>query len=93
MAVSTLNTSSPTIPLPPIELLTDDGEPLASEWHRAQINLLIDALRTHWTGRKDFFTGGNMFVYYSTEQARRRDYRGPDFFVVLGVEGSVSREA
>jgi Uma2 family endonuclease len=33
------------------------------------------------------FAGGNMFVYYSLEQARKRDYKGPDFFVVLGVDG------
>jgi hypothetical protein len=26
-----------------------------------------------------------MFVYYSEEQARNRDYRGPDFFFVWGV--------
>jgi Uma2 family endonuclease len=26
-----------------------------------------------------------MFVYFSLEQIRRQDFRGPDFFVVLGV--------
>lgn len=27
-----------------------------------------------------------MFVYYSRTQAMNRDFRGPDFFVVLDVE-------
>jgi hypothetical protein len=28
-----------------------------------------------------------MFIYFSAEQVRSRDYRGPDFFVVKGVDG------
>jgi Uma2 family endonuclease len=34
-----------------------------------------------------------MFVYYSLEQARTRDYKGPDFFVVLGVDGTRPRHS
>jgi hypothetical protein len=34
-----------------------------------------------------------MFVYYSLEQARTRDYKGPDFFVVLGVDGTRPRQS
>ena len=79
--------------IPALELVTEDGEPLESNWHRAEINLLIETLQRHWQGRTDFYAGGNMFVYYSTEQARRRDYRGPDFFVVLNVDGSYTRKA
>ena len=79
--------------LPDIDLPYDDGEPLESNWHRLQINLLGDALYQHWQGRTDFFAGGNMFVYYSLEQARTRDYKGPDFFVVTGVDGSRPRHS
>lgn len=79
--------------IPALELVTEDGEPLESNWHRAEINLLIETLQRHWHGRTDFYAGGNMFVYYSTEQVRRRDYRGPDFFVVLNVDGSYPRKA
>lgn len=78
---------------PQIDLITEDGEPLESYWHRAEINLLIETLRHHWQDRTDYYAGGNMFVYYSAEQARRLDYRGPDFFVVLGVDGVLSRKA
>ena len=53
--------------IPDIDLPYDDGEPLESNWHRLQINLLGDALHQHWSERTDFFAGGNMFVYYSLE--------------------------
>jgi Uma2 family endonuclease len=79
--------------LPDIDLPYDDGEPLESNWHRLQINLLGDMLHQHWPERTDFFAGGNMFIYYSLEQARTRDYKGPDFFVALGVDGTRPRHS
>jgi Uma2 family endonuclease len=79
--------------VPDIELPAEDGEPLESNWHRLQINLLGDMLDQHWQGRSDFFAGGNMFVYYSLEQARSRDYKGPDFFVVKGVDRTRPRRS
>ena len=81
------------IMIPAMELPTEDGEPLESSWHRAEINLLIETIGVHWRERQDFYAGGNMFVYYSLEQARERKYRGPDVFVVLGVDGSYARKA
>jgi len=81
------------ITLPAMELPTEDGEPLESSWHRAEINLLIETIGVHWRNRQDFYAGGNLFVYYSLEQVRSREYRGPDFFVVLGVDGSYARKA
>jgi Uma2 family endonuclease len=79
--------------LPPVDLPYEDGEPLESNWHRLQINLLGDALHQHWQGRSDYFAGGNMFVYYSMQQVRNRDYKGPDFFVVTGVDGTRERRS
>ena len=81
------------ITVPAMTLPTEDGEPLETSWHRSEINLLIEMIRVHWRGRRDFYAGGNMFIYYSLAQARNRDYRGPDFFVARGVDGSFSREA
>jgi len=81
------------ITVPAMTLPTEDGEPLETSWHRSEINLLIEMIRGHWRGRHDFYAGGNMFIYYSLAQARNRDYRGPDFFVARGVDGSFSREA
>ena len=68
--------------LPKVELIEDDGEPLESDWHRRAMNLLIDSMEHHFRDRQDYYTGGNMFIYFSEEQARNRDFRGPDFFFV-----------
>ncbi|MEB3337925.1 MAG: Uma2 family endonuclease, partial [Leptolyngbyaceae bacterium] len=38
------------------------------------------------------FAGGNMFIYYSANQALNRDFRGPDFFAVLNIDGTHSRQ-
>jgi Uma2 family endonuclease len=78
-------------PAPPTDLIFDDGEPLETNRHRIAMNVLIRSLKQVWSGRRDFFTGGNMFVYYSRKQARNRDFRGPDFFVVLDVDSNPSR--
>lgn len=79
--------------LPQVELPAEDGLPLESSWHRIEINLLVDCVRQHWRGRTDYFVGGNMFIYYSLRQARTREYKGPDFFVVKGVDGTRDRRS
>ena len=77
---------------PPTDLIFDDGEPLESNRHRIAMNVLIRSAQQALAPRTDCFIGGNMFVYYSQEQALNRDYRGPDFFVALGVDGSRERQ-
>ncbi len=32
-----------------------------------------------------------MFIYYSIQQVRNLDYKGPDFFVIKGIDGSYLR--
>ena len=73
------------------DLPYDDGEPMDTPWHREQMNLLIHSLEQHWRDRTDFYVGGDMFVYYSLDQALNRDFRGPDFFVVFGVDKHTPR--
>ena len=68
------------------ELPTEDGIPMEKNTHRQQMNLLIGSLAHLWAHRSDYFAGGNMFLYYSSLQAKQNDFRGPDFFVVLGTE-------
>jgi Uma2 family endonuclease len=89
-------------PLPlDFELVYEDGEPLENEWHTLQIPLLREVIRLRMKelGRSDFYVGGNMFVYYSAEQARevaktkRSNVRGPDIFFVEGVEPDRERQA
>lgn len=79
-------------PSPPTDLIFDDGEPLETNRHRIAMNVLIRSLKYGWTERQDIFVGGNMFVYYSSKQARNRDFKGPDFFVVLGVDNNPERQ-
>ena len=79
-------------PMPPTDLIFDDGEPLESNCHRIAMNVLIRSFQQANANRNDFFTGGNMFIYYSSTQARNLDFKGPDFFVVLDVDGSKQRQ-
>jgi Uma2 family endonuclease len=79
-------------PLPPTDLIFDDGEPLESNRHRIAMNALIRSLQQAWSDRQDYFTGGNMFIYYSSQQVRNKSFRGPDFFAVLNVDGNKSRQ-
>ena len=77
---------------PPTELIFDDGEPMESNRHRIAMNVLIESLNHHFRHRRDYFAGGNMFIYYSREQVKSYDFRGPDFFVVLDVEYNPDRQ-
>ncbi len=81
----------PEVPLPPTNLVFDDGEPLETNRHRIAMNVLIDSSLQVFQGKTDLFVGGNMFVYYSRNQVMNRDFRGPDFFVVLDVDGNRER--
>ncbi|MBO9999096.1 MAG: Uma2 family endonuclease [Cyanobacteria bacterium SID2] len=79
-------------PMPPTDLIFDDGEPLESNRHRIGMNLLIESAEVALADRTDYFVGGNMFIYYSSAQAKNQDFRGPDFFAVLGVEENFDRQ-
>ena len=90
MAQETLiiETKSAEFKRPPTqdELPYDDGIPMESQRHVLQMHLLINPL-SQWlkTQKREAFVGGNMFVYFSPNQVRNEDYRGPDVFVVLDV--------
>ncbi len=73
--------------LPPTqdELPCDDGVPMETQRHKLQMDLLIDQLIPWLEQREDGYVGGNMFLYFSLAQVRNQDFKGPDFFAVLGV--------
>jgi Uma2 family endonuclease len=75
------------VPWPPTEddLPSSDGMPMETHRHVLQLSLLMDVLLLAWADRTDVFVGGNMFVYFSPDQVRTEDFRGPDLFVVQGV--------
>jgi Uma2 family endonuclease len=70
---------------PPSNLYSDEP-PLETDFHRNQIDLLIRLLKYWWRDRTDFYISGNLTVYYNEQQLKKRDFRGPDVFVVLGAE-------
>ncbi|MEM8639241.1 MAG: Uma2 family endonuclease [Cyanobacteria bacterium P01_G01_bin.54] len=78
--------------LPPTDLVFEDGVPLESNRHRLAMNLLIESVYSALKPREDFYASGNMFVYYSLAQIKNRDFRGPDFFVALNVDGKKERQ-
>ncbi len=73
------------IVFPPGDLLSDEP-PLESELHLRQMVLLISCLEWWWRDRQDFYAFGNLTIYYSPRQRKSEQFRGPDFFVVLGTE-------
>ncbi len=85
---------SDRITSPPTELYSDEPT-LETDLHRQHIDLLIRLLQYWWRDgqrpapkgyRNDFYISGNLTVYYSASQTKKRDFRGPDIFIVLDVE-------
>lgn len=65
----------------------ESNEPeMESSLHYAQLALLVACLEWLWQGREDFFIGANLTIYFSREQLKHRDFRGPDFFLVKHTE-------
>jgi Uma2 family endonuclease len=70
-----------------------DEPPLESNLHLRQILLLIQSLEWLWQERNDYFATGNLTIYYSPNQNKSEDFRGPDFFVVLGTTRNQNRRS
>lgn len=79
------STHQEAIVAPPIDLDSDEP-PLETDLHLQQIILFLECLNWWWRDRSDFYASANTTIYYSEKQLKSRDFRGPDFFVVLGVE-------
>ncbi|MCJ8279819.1 MAG: Uma2 family endonuclease [Rivularia sp. ALOHA_DT_140] len=84
---------APDLPIPnendvifPPGDLESNEPPLETELHLRQIILLLQCLELLWQNRNDFYAAGNLTVYYSSRKRKYEDFRGPDFFVVLGTE-------
>lgn len=61
----------------------ESNEPeMESSLHYAQLALLVACLEWLWQERTDYFIGANLTIYFSREQLKNRDFRGPDFFLV-----------
>ena len=90
LAESTVLREPENIIIPPCDLYSDEP-PLESDLHREQIELLLACLKWLWQQRNDYYATGNLTIYYSEEHITTRDFRGPDFFVVLGTDNHPRR--
>ena len=84
-ATSSLQDVTEGIIFPPGDLYSDEP-PLESDLHREQIELLIRLIKWWWRDHQDFYATGNLTIYFSPNQKKSEDFRGPDFFVVLDTE-------
>lgn len=60
--------------------------PMESSLHALQLRLLVSLLEWYWRDRNGFFIGDNLTIYFSYQQTKTHDFRGPDFFVVKDTE-------
>jgi Uma2 family endonuclease len=81
----TSQTIAEDVIFPPGDLYSNEP-PVETELHLRQIILLLTCLEWLWRDRNDFYAAGNLTIYYSPRQRKSQDFRGPDFFVVLGTE-------
>ena len=83
--LETSQTIAEDVIFPPSDLYSNEP-PVETELHLRQIILLLTCLEWLWRDRNDFYAAGNLTIYYSPSQRKSQDFRGPDFFVVLGTE-------
>jgi Uma2 family endonuclease len=72
--------------MPDATQLESDEPEMESSLHYLQLALLVSCLEWLWRDRQDFFIGANLTIYYSRQQLKNRDFRGPDFFLVKDTE-------
>ncbi|MBE9195875.1 Uma2 family endonuclease [Synechocystis sp. LEGE 06083] len=72
--------------MPNAKLLLSDEPEMESSLHSDQLMLLVACLDWLWRDRQDYFIGANLTIYFSRQQLKNRDFRGPDFFLIKGVE-------
>jgi len=70
------------IQMPDATKLYSDEPEMESSLHYMQLLLLVTCLEWAWQERNDFFIGANLTIYFSRQQLKNRDFRGPDFFLV-----------
>jgi len=71
--------------MPDGRLLLSDEPEMESSLHYLQLMLLVSCLNWHWHDRTDYFIGANLTIYFSRQELKKRDFRGPDFFLVKDV--------
>jgi Uma2 family endonuclease len=74
--------------MPDAQLLLSDEPEMESSLHYSQLALLVSCLEWLWRDvpgsnhSADFFIGANLTIYFSRQQLKNKDFRGPDFFLI-----------
>jgi len=68
--------------MPDASQLYSDEPEMESSLHYMQLLLLVTCLDWLWRDKNDYFIGANLTIYFSRQQLRNCDFRGPDFFLV-----------
>jgi Uma2 family endonuclease len=72
--------------MPDATQLESDEPEMESSLHYMQLALLVTCLEMLWQNRSDFFIGANLTIYFSRQQLKNHDFRGPDFFLVRNTD-------
>ena len=72
--------------MPDARLLMSDEPEMESSLHYLQLLLLVNCLDWYWQERNDYFIGANLTIYFNRQQLKKRDFRGPDFFLVKDID-------
>jgi len=72
--------------MPDATQLESDEPEMESSEHYTQLLLLVSCLEWLWKDDNNFFIGANLTIYFSRQQLKNRDFRGPDFFLVKNTE-------
>jgi Uma2 family endonuclease len=72
--------------MPDTTQLESDEPEMESSLHYFQLLLLVTCLDWLWRDQNDYFIGANLTVYYSQQQLKNREFRGPDFFLVKNTQ-------
>ena len=63
------------------DLPCSDGNKMETLRHKLQMDILIETLQPWLRARSDGFVSGD----YSLKQVKNKDFKGPDFYAVVGV--------
>jgi Uma2 family endonuclease len=72
--------------MPDATQLESDEPEMESSLHYFQLLLLVTCLEWLWRDRHDFFIGANLTIFFSRQQLKNREFRGPDFFLIKDTE-------
>lgn len=71
--------------MPDARVLMSDEPEMESSLDYLQLLILVTCLEWYWRDRRDYFIGANLTIYFSRQQLKTHEFRGPDFFLVREV--------